>query len=118
LGVIILALPTSRSIVFGDSTQRTFSFTSKAGLLFIAGQAAGGASELLLTFSVSLANPALVNSLQGSQYVFLFLASLFLAKRYPQVFAERHQVWALVLKVAGIICVGVGLYIMAFSGMR
>lgn len=116
LGILILLIPASRGIVFGNKQHESFSFTSKSGLLFLVGQACGGISELLLTFSVSLANPALVNSLQGSQYVFLFIASMFLAKRFPHVFEEKHGPLALALKITGIVCVGVGLYIMAFSG--
>lgn len=116
IGFLILLLPLTRHIVFGTKEKHPFSFKSHAGMLFLMGQAAGGASELLLTFSVSLANPALVNSLQGSQYVFLFIASLFLAKKYPHIFAEQHQRWAVVSKVFGIVLVGLGLYIMAVSG--
>lgn len=115
IGLLILILPSTRHIVFGNKEKHPFSFKSKSGMLFLVGQIAGGASELLLTFSVSLANPALVNSLQGSQYVFLFIASLFLARRYPEIFAEQHHRWAVVAKVCGIICVAIGLYIMAFS---
>lgn len=115
IGLLILFLPSTRHIVFGTKEKHPFSFNSKSGMLFLMGQAAGGASELLLTFSVSLANPALVNSLQGSQYVFLFIASLFLAKKYPKIFAEQHERWAVVSKVFGIVLVGLGLYIMAFS---
>jgi hypothetical protein len=115
LGILLLCLPTSRGIILGTKEKPSFSLWSKSGTIFLGGQVAGGISELLLTYSVSLANPALVNSLQGSQYIFLFIASIFLAKRYPQIFAEKHQKWAMVLKVLGIICVGIGLYIMAFG---
>lgn len=116
IGLLIILIPVSRYIVLGRNEKEHFSFRSKSGVLFLIGQAAGGASELLLTFSVSLANPALVNSLQGSQYVFLFIASVFLAKKYPEIFAEQHERWAVVSKVFGILLVGLGLYIMFSTG--
>ena len=78
------------------------------------GQAVGGASELLITFSVSLATPALVNSLQGSQYLFLFIASLFLGKKFPEIFKEQHTYLKTAFKILGIICIAVGLYLLAF----
>lgn len=115
IGILIVLIPASRHIVFGRKEKRPIVFRSKSGFLFIIGQICGGAAELLLTFSVSLANPALVNSLQGSQYVFLFIASFFLSKRYPHAFLEQHQRFAVISKICGIICVGIGLYIMAFS---
>lgn len=115
-GILILLIPHSRKIVFGTAKAPAINFFSKTGVLFLLGQLAGGASELLLTFSVSLANPALVNSLQGSQYIFLFIASIFLAKKFPHVFAEKHQKWAVVCKVLGIGFVAVGLYIIATAG--
>ncbi|MBP9719089.1 MAG: hypothetical protein KBD46_01350 [Candidatus Levybacteria bacterium] len=117
IGICIVLIPVSRHIVFGKKDKRPIVLRSKAGMLFIVGQICGGISELLLTFSVSLANPALVNSLQGSQYVFLFIASFFLSKKFPHIFAEQHQKWAVISKICGIICVGVGLYIIAFSNV-
>lgn len=115
LGLFIIAFPKTRHIIFGSKETPAFIFRSKQGVLFFIGQICGGSGELLLMFSLSLANPALVNSLQGSQYVFLFIAGLFLAKRYPQIFKDRYGKWAVVSKIIGIVCVGVGLYIMAFS---
>lgn len=76
---------------------------TKSGLIFLGGQAAGVLSEFLLLFSISLANPALVNSLQGTQYVFLFFLS---REKYPPVI--------LVSKLAGIGLIAWGLYLLAF----
>lgn len=114
LALSFLFIPRLRHIVFAKKEQ-SFSFFSQSGALFLFGQASGGISELLLTFSVSLANPALVNSLQGSQYVFLFIASLLLAKRYPMIFKDSESKLGIGTKIIGIICVGFGLYILATS---
>lgn len=86
--------------------------------LFFAGQLAGGTSQLLLTFSISLATPALVNSLQGIQYVFLLIFSLFLSKRYPQVFAEKSSRLIFISKVTGIMFIFLGLFILSFQGKQ
>ncbi len=112
--VIILLFPLTRKIVLVKDESQSLSFKSKEGLLFLFGQSSGGASELLITFSVSLATPALVNSLQGSQYLFLFIAGLFLGKRFPEIFKEEHTPLKTSLKVAGIACITVGLYALAF----
>ena len=73
--------------------------------LLLVGQAAGVSSQLLLTFSISLASPALVNSMQGIQYVFIFIFSLIFLK-------EKTSGWILMGKIIGIILIGLGLFIL------
>lgn len=84
-------------------------------LLFLGGQVSGVASELLILFSISLANPALVNSLQGTQYVFLFIFALVLSRKYPQFFEEKYNFRAIFLKILGIGTIGLGLYLLSNS---
>lgn len=113
LAAIILLIPHFRQIVLSVKKQN-INFLSKTGLLFGFGQALGGIQQLLLTFSISLATPALVNSLQGVQYVFLFLFSLILSKKYPGVFSENWSVLLIVSKLVGIGLIGIGLYLLSW----
>lgn len=107
LCIFMLALPNIRKQII-TSKGSTINFFSKSGLLFIGGQAAGITSEILLLFSISLANPALVNSLQGTQYIFLLIFSLVL-------FREKYTSASLISKITGIAAIGIGLYLLAFS---
>ncbi len=100
-----------RKIVSSEGTK--INFFSKDGFVFLGGQLSGALSEFLLLFSISLANPALVNSLQGTQYVFLFIFAIFLGKKYPQIFEEKYTLLTLVPKLVGIILIGLGLYLLA-----
>jgi drug/metabolite transporter (DMT)-like permease len=102
-------------ILSSNSLHKGPGFFSKAGLLFFLGQAAGGASQLLLTFSISLANPALVNSLQGIQYIFLFVFGLFLGKKYPHIFGEKMSKLTLLSKIIGIIIIAAGLFLLSMA---
>lgn len=114
VGLLIFIIPKLHHIVFESSEKRpAFSLFSRAGILFLGGQAAGGLSELLITFSISLANPALVNSLQGTQYVFLFLFSLVLSRYFPQIYQESLSKINLASKILGIAAISVGLYFLA-----
>lgn len=106
LSVLILLIPSLRKIVLTSTKPQV------SGLFFF-GQALGGIQQLLLTFSISLATPALVNSLQGVQYVFLFLFSLILGKIYPQIFAEKHSFVIMLSKILGICLIGIGLYLLS-----
>jgi hypothetical protein len=120
LGLILVLIPQTRKRIFTKKTNEShhsvFSFIkSKAILLFGLGQISAGVSELLIAFSVSLAEPALVNSLQGTQYVFLFFLNWGLSKKYPAIFSEDLVPKLLLAKFLGIALIGVGLYVLAVS---
>ncbi|MBI2596505.1 beta-galactosidase [Candidatus Daviesbacteria bacterium] len=112
LGGIILLVPKLRRIILPQQNEK-FNFLSKTGILFMLGQITGGSQELLLTFSVSLADPSVVNSLQGTQYVFLLIFGLMLSKRYPAIFKESISKLSLIAKILGILLICLGLYILA-----
>lgn len=114
VGLLLVTVPLTRKIVLAKDSA-AFNLFSKMGVVFLLGQAAGGAAELLLTFSVSLANPALVNSLQGSQYVFLYIFSLSLSKKFPKIYKERLTIINSIGKLVGILLIAMGLYILAFG---
>lgn len=118
LSVFLIVLPRTRRIIFPGSTQTSlpggFNLFSKTGALFLGGQASAGIAQIILLFSISLATPALVNSLQGLTYVFIFIASLILTKFFPLVFKESFNFFNFSLKSFGIILIFAGLYILAF----
>lgn len=113
VGIFIIVIPALRSKIFNRDKKKLNLF-SKTGLLFLGGQCAGGISELLLTYSISLASPAIVNSLQGIQYIFLYLGGIFLSKKLPNIFSEQHSFWGQLSKLVGIIFIAAGLYMLAF----
>lgn len=96
-----------------SSKDKVLNPTRFSGLIFIAGQLTGMGSEILILFSISLANPSLVNSLQGTQYVFLLILALILAKKYPEVFNEKYSFWVLLCKCFGIFWISLGLYFLS-----
>ncbi len=119
LGALLIVLPSTRHIIFpsGSVTKNYpggFNIFSKTGVLFLGGQATAGIAQLILLFSISLATPALVNSLQGFTYIFIFIVSLFLAKKYPSIFIESFKFFNIAFKSFGIILIFAGLYILAF----
>ena len=103
MGLILLSIPNIRRKIITPQGPK-INFRSLTGLVFIGGMVSGAISELLILFSISLANPALVNSLQGSQYVFLLVLA-----------GEKYAFKILLSKIAGVATIGIGLYILAFS---
>ncbi len=103
--ILIIATPFLRKKVLTQNSPKINLF-GKSGLLFLIGQVTGGASQLLLLFSISLANPALVNSLAGTQYIYLLLLGFFLKEKFTKL--------SILTKLIGIIFIALGLYILAF----
>lgn len=91
------------------------SLPKKSLILFGFGQTCGGLSELLLIFSISLANPAIVNSLQGTKYIFLLIFAVFLGRKFPDVFYEKSTKLFNFLKLIGIIFIVAGLYLLSLG---
>ncbi len=112
--IIFILVPYFRKIVLPFLKPKSSSLKRNV-FIFIFGQISAGISELLLVFSISLANPALVNSLQGVKFVFLLVFSLILGKKFPQIFKIGHSAYFLISQIAGIGLIGLGLYILAFS---
>lgn len=114
LGLILLSIKKTRDIILNRQGQK-ISFNRQGRILFLIGQISGGLSGILVTFAISLADPAIVNSLQGSQYVFLFFLSSMLAKKFPEVFKEHYTKLVLTAKLIGIFFISLGLYVLAIS---
>ena len=111
LSIIILIIPALRIKITQFSQNK--SDIKKALPLFVFGQISAGISELLLVFSISLASPAIVNSLQGVKYIFLLIFSLILGKKLPAIFTNKISGSFLISQILGIGLIGIGLYLLA-----
>lgn len=105
LVLVFLAVPILRKGILPTKDQGV-NIIKKGGYLFILGQAAGSISQILIFFAISLGNPAIVNSLQGTQYIFLLIFGIFLKQKYTY--------FELFIKIVGIILISIGLYFLAF----
>lgn len=67
---------------------------------------------IMLNWAISLGNVALINSLQGVQYVFLILLVFFISTRYPRLLREELGGGVLLQKIIGISLITTGLYML------
>ncbi|OGG91352.1 hypothetical protein A3H03_03095 [Candidatus Kuenenbacteria bacterium RIFCSPLOWO2_12_FULL_42_13] len=77
---------------------------------FLFGQACGGASAILIQYAVSMASVSLVQALQGTQYVFIFIAVVYLTYYYPKILQEKLSAAIIAQKIMAIILIGLGMY--------
>jgi len=70
------------------------------------------AAFIMLNWAISLGNVAMVNALQGIQYLFLFLIILLLSTKFPQILKERLGSGVMIQKIIGIMLISIGLYLL------
>jgi len=112
--LVVLTIPILRNKIITSKGLR-INFLSREGFVFLGGQTSGVISEFLLLFSISLANPALVNSLQGTQYIFIFIFAIVLSRKFPTIFEEKYTLLNLFSKIIGIGLIVLGLYLLSTS---
>ncbi len=111
--LFFLLLPEARKEIFKVNRSGQ-GVTSKSTLILLgAGQIMGALSVTLITFGVSLANPALVNALFGVQYLVILLVSLVLAKKNPRLLDEPLSKGVVTRKATGAAVISFGLYLLA-----
>lgn len=111
--LVILASATHRKEIINAAEN----FKHKAGVLYIASQAFGGLGFILINYGITLTSVAIVNALQGVQYVFLLLMVVVGSIKYPNLLKENLGKSSLTLKILGVIIISSGIYLIArFAG--
>lgn len=88
-------------------------FINSTSRLLIIGQLSGALGGLLLSFSITLVNPAVVNAIQGVQYVFILGVVLILSRKYQHLLDEEMTKKTKLQKIIGSVVIGLGLLILA-----
>lgn len=108
LGASFLFFPSARREIFASKVAKNH-FENRTSLLLVFGQVFGAISGFLLIVGVSLASPALVNSMFSVQFVLLFVLAMALAKKYPKLLHEDLSRKVILLKVTGLLVIALGL---------
>ncbi len=89
----------------------------KTAAVFITNQVLGGGAHILQNYSFFLAPSAiyisLINALQGTQYLFLFIFALIISLKFPQVIKEEVSKKIIIQKLLAILLIGVGIGLLA-----
>ncbi|MBU3901435.1 EamA family transporter [Patescibacteria group bacterium] len=103
----VLIYPAWRQEVFSSWRQASAGLDS----LMVGVKIIAGFGSLFVSLAVARGSAALVNALHGSQYVFLFFMTIFLARRFPDILREKITGAIIAQKLAAIalICVGLAL---------
>lgn len=104
--------PTIRKQVISFEKSEHGITSRRTQLLLISGQVMGALSVTLIAYGISLASPALVNSLFGVQYLVILISSIILSKKYPHLLGEHLSKHLILQKIIGAGIISLGLYLL------
>jgi len=111
--ITFLFSPNFRKQLFSNKLTQ-HSYINGTSFLLLGGQALGAISALLTNFAITLASPALVNSLFGFQYLVILAVALVLAKEHRgKLLDEDLSRKALAEKVVGAVILSIGVYLLS-----
>jgi drug/metabolite transporter (DMT)-like permease len=101
----ILLVPRWRRLILSSEKRAT------AGLSFslIINKFTAGVGSLLIHLAISMTSVSLVNAMQGTEYVFLFIFTIMLSIKYPQFLKENIDRKTMIQKIIAILSIITGL---------
>jgi len=110
IGVLLILLVPSWRESIAEHQQNA---EKKTNIYFFLGvRIIAAAAFIMLNWAISLGNVAMVNVLQGAQYLFLIIFVLILSAKFPSIYKEELGRGVILQKIAGVIFVSWGLYIL------
>lgn len=106
LFVLVLAFRKNNWKIIKKSYQKSL---PKSKAWYLVGQVAGALSFVLVAYAISLGPVTIINSLQGIQYVFLFLFIVLLMRKHPHLLDEPWTRPIVVQKIIAIFLIVAGL---------
>jgi hypothetical protein len=97
--------------------EKKISLNKKTGLLFLFTQGAGSVANILQSLAIALVPVtylAVVNSLRGLQYIFLFIITLFLSFVFPKILQEDTSRKIIIQRAISMTLIVAGLAMLIF----
>lgn len=110
LAVLTFLIPTAwRQEIFKNLKK----FKGHPAKIFLTNQTFAAAGFTLQNYAIALGSVALVNALQGVQYALLIILGGLITFFYPKLVKENISRSVIVQKIAAIILIAIGLYLLA-----
>ena len=103
----------SRSKGMSEKPKRALS----TALIFTSNKACAGLGSFLVAYASFLGSVALVQALNGLQYVFLLLIMIPLSFRYPAIFGEKLSFGDWFQKIVAVVLISLGLFLASVGGV-
>lgn len=110
LGAIsLLVLSKPRKLIIENSK----SLEVKMGGLFVVNKILGSAAFILVNYAIFLGSAAIVNAMEGIQYITIFILGNLLSITHPDIFKEEINKKALLQKITAIVLIGIGFVLLS-----
>lgn len=109
--ILILFVPSWRKLIMEYRQKGTG--TPKNLFFFLLIRLLAAIAFIMLNWAISKGSIALINSLQGVQYVFLILLVIFLSARFPKILNEELGGGVILQKIIGASLISTALYMLA-----
>ena len=110
IGVILmLTIPDWRQVII---KQQKTARTPKNLFFFLVVRLLAAAAFITLNWAISLGNVAMINALQGAQYLFLFILVLIISSHFPGALDEQLGKGVWLQKLMGVILISLGLFLL------
>ncbi|MBU0722178.1 EamA family transporter [Patescibacteria group bacterium] len=106
--ILMLFISEWRYVIF---TQQKDVKTPKNLFYFLTIRLFAAAAFIMINWAISLGNVAIVNALQGVQYLFLFIIIILISNKFPKMLNEQLGRGVFIQKLIGTIMVCLGLYL-------
>jgi len=106
--ILMLFVPDWRRIIF---EQQKGAKTPKNLFFFLTIRLLAAAAFIMINWAISMGNVAIVNALQGVQYLFLFVIIILISNKFPKMLNEQLGGGVLLQKLIGTVMVCLGLYL-------
>jgi drug/metabolite transporter (DMT)-like permease len=116
MALLFLVPPAWRREIFqglGYKTKTKQTLGQK--FLLIGNQVLGGLGSLIQHYAIFFGPVAIINALQGVQYVFLILGGWFLTIFFPKIIKENISRRVIIQKIIAIVIIAVGLYLLTIK---
>ncbi len=93
-------------------------FTKKNKSFFLLNQGIGTCAFILQNWAIALTGIvylSVINALQGVQYVFLFIFTIFLSLKFPKILKEEISKKIIFQKMLAILLIGIGLALLVYT---
>lgn len=105
--LVILLIPGMKAKIFG-SLQKS---SKRSQSVFLLNKLLAAVAFIILSYSIKIGSVVFVNALQGFQYVFTLIISIYLVRRLPSIFEKGHEgIWR---KIIATILISVGFFLLS-----
>lgn len=105
-GIMMLAVPRLRRNIFSESRKTT----PRRRVLYFVNRAAAGTGSLLIFYAIKLeSSPAIVEAINGTRYVIVFMAAFAVTAFIPGLLNETMKGWRVFAKLTATLLIITGL---------